>query len=168
MFPRGVQLLFNLLQSAFWRLLNDRIINSAAQGKTLEMFTVSLSSFHMSFLCYDCFVCEWAVRKGPSESVNIRAAGASHSESIPQSVCVALTQCSLWTLSTVLFLSSQITAFQMGSPLWYGEQASTRGQRGPKKQFGKRTGLEHVSAAECKDQVRTNSTTRMHAETRMT
>lgn len=132
------------------------------------MFTVSLSSFHMSFLCYDCFVCEWAVRKGPSESVNIRAAGASHSESIPQSVCVALTQCSLWTLSTVLFLSSQITAFQMGSPLWYGEQASTRGQRGPKKQFGKCTGLEHVSAAECKDQVRTNSTTRMQAETRMT
>lgn len=52
--------------------------------------------------------------------MNTGTAGASHSESIPQSVCAPLTQCSLWTLSAVLFLSSQITAFQMGSSLWHG------------------------------------------------
>ncbi len=99
-------------------------------------------------------VCLWeGCQKRPSESVNIEAASASHSESIPQSVCVPLTQCSLWTLSAVLFLSSQITAFQMGSSLWHGELAEQGGQRGLKYCFGKCTELDRVSAAECKEEA---------------
>lgn len=60
------------------------------------------------------------------ESVNTGTAGASHSQSIPRSVCVPLTRRSLWTLSAALFLSSQITAFQSGSSPRHGSAGRRR------------------------------------------
>lgn len=84
---------------------------------------------------FDCFFhvppcdvfsvfCERTVKSAIRECERtVGVVGASHSESIPQSVCVPLTQCSLWTLSAVLFLPSQITAFQADSSLWQSKQA---------------------------------------------
>lgn len=82
--------------------------------------------------------------------MNIGPASASHSESIPQSVCAPLTQCSLWTLSAVLFLSSQITAFQTGSWLRQGSRRRSWRPAGLQRAVLGNAFLHRVSAAECK------------------
>lgn len=109
-------------------------------GKGISYFTVSLSCFHMIRHVFSLLwlLCLWeGCQKGPSEIVNTGVASASHSESIPQSVCAPLTQCSLWTLSAVLFLSSQITAFQMGSSPWHAEPAQREAREVEKKMVRK-------------------------------
>lgn len=83
--------------------------------------------------------------------------GASHRESIAQSVCAPLTQCSLWTLSAVLFLSSQITAFQMGSSLWHSELAQRGDQSGSREKKNKIWLGEFVPPAECRPSLLTRS-----------
>lgn len=82
-----------------------------------------------------------------------------HSKSIPRSVCAQLTQCTLWTLLAVLFLSSQITAFQIGCLLWHGETAHWEAREIPQNWLGNVQNLTVCPLQNAKKISPTSSTT---------